>query len=194
MERTPTTRILGAGLAALLLVACIYPSTVFGGRASKLATILISGDGVGALRIGMAADSVRSIVHVVSDSFELGDEAVAVRILRVAIQDDTVELEIWRGNVARILVSSSAFRTRTGLGVGSTLSELRGAGDLNADLVDGGYVVRSARECGIVFRLEYDVPTFVLSTGNADAHFRSVDGRVRVDRVVLGGCASRGGS
>ena len=147
----------------------------------------ISGDGIGALRIGAPADSVRRQCVVVRDTTELRGEGLPTRVMTVSLGATPVEAEVVDGRVWRIAVTEPELRTSDSLGVGTSLGRLltlRGARALTGE---GEAFVVSPAHCGLSFQLsepELDVPE-----DNSDTPvLRRLPRSTTVTRVLVTGC------
>jgi hypothetical protein len=114
---------------------------------------LLSGDGVGRLRVGAALADVRANCTVLTDATAPGAEGMRERRIGVDLQRDTVEAIVVNDSVWRIHVDGSAFRTAEGLGVGSTVAELRQGRAARVLAGEGSMFITLADHCGLSFRL-----------------------------------------
>ena len=133
-------------------------STVRGAR--SCGDKLIRTDGIGALKLGMPADSLKAICPVVFDKVRQGPEGMIQRVMLVAFPPDAVEAEIVNDSVWRIDIESPAFKTRDSVGVGSPLREVL------AHLVaaqgvtgEGNFAVVDRSDCGMSFILNGGIPS-----------------------------------
>ena len=134
-------------------------------RRASCAPAALDGRGIGALRIGLPMDSLRTLCRVVRDTTELRDEGMSAHVLDVAIGVDTVEAEIESDRVWRIAIRSAGLRTADALGVGTSrakLLALPGAHEISGE--GRTYVVSPAR-CGLSFRVTASVVSEVLIIG-----------------------------
>jgi hypothetical protein len=74
----------------------------------------LTGEGLGALRIGATAAEVKRRCHVLSDSLEGDDEGGEVRVLKVRIGSGVLRAEIDGNRVWRISTKDRTLRTRDG--------------------------------------------------------------------------------
>jgi hypothetical protein len=114
---------------------------------------VITGEGIGELRIGATVEFVRQKCTVVSDKTAPGAEGMPARKLAVALARDTVEAEIVDGRVWRIAVHSPRLRTADSLGVGTTLARLLQLRNPRGMTGEGKFFVASPQHCGMSFRL-----------------------------------------
>jgi len=146
---------------------------------------VIDGDGLGAIRIGMNADSVKSRCTVARDTMEMDNEGMPERILVVAIGGDTTRVEIDSGRVWRIDVRTPRLRTADSLGVGTPLPRLLALeGGVQGLVGEGSLFVLSQARCGLSFELS--------ARGAAGdwqrARLRTLPPLTRVTRVLVFGC------
>lgn len=115
---------------------------------------VVDGDGVGRIRLGMAADSVKAHCTVVSDTVELRSEGQAERTLVAVFGTDTAVVEIDSATVWRIEITDPGLRTADWLGVGTPLSTLLALKGGKQGLTGEGnlFLVTEAR-CGLSFEL-----------------------------------------
>lgn len=116
---------------------------------------VLTGSRVGALRIGMTADSVKLLCTVVRDTIE-DAEGMPARVLLVAIGEDTLRVSVDRDVVRTIWLRSPRFQTADSLGVGASLARL-----LKFPEIFGGYgegpslfVYPNREICGLSFQLD----------------------------------------
>jgi hypothetical protein len=120
---------------------------------------VITRDGIGRLKIGMPADSVKAACHVVSDTVRPGPEGMSQRVLVVAFGHDLLDAEIVNDSVWRLDVRSPAFKTPDSVGVGSPVGKLL-AHWMAAEGVsgEGNFAVVSRIDCGLSFILDGKIP------------------------------------
>jgi hypothetical protein len=148
---------------------------------------VLSGSGIGALRIGTAVDSVRAQCQVVRDTTELREEGLAVRVITVVVPRDTVEAEVDSGKVWRIEVLHPALRTSDSLGVGTSLDRLLQLRGVHGVAGEGAVFVLSPAHCGLSFELSEpgsDAPTAEWDL----AALRRLPTNTTVRRVLITGC------
>ena len=115
---------------------------------------MIDGQGVGAIRIGMDADSVKARCHVARDTVETRTEGQQERILVVAIGGDTATVEVSSGRVWRIDIRTPSLRTADSLGVGTPLPRLLALeGGVQGLVGEGSLFLLSQARCGLSFEL-----------------------------------------
>lgn len=146
---------------------------------------LITGNGLGDLRIGATVAEVKARCHVVGDSVMLGAEALPIRIVSVLMLDDTVHAEIDSGRVWRVAFNRARWRTAEGLGVGSRLEDVERTGTLAGLSGEGLVYVQSKELCGLSFRL--DAHPWLPPPQWSSAELQSLRGS-KVDQVLVFGC------
>lgn len=114
---------------------------------------VLRGDGVGQLRVGAALADVRTDCSVLTDTTAPGAEGMRERRIGVDLKRDTVEAIVVNDSVWRIHVGGSSFRTTEGLGVGSTVAELRQGRAARVLAGEGSMFITLAEHCGLSFRL-----------------------------------------
>lgn len=115
---------------------------------------VVSGDGVGGIRLGMAADTVKAHCNVVRDTVERRSEGQPVRILVAVFGNDTAIVEVDSAKVWRIEITDPGLRTADWLGVGTPLSTLLALDGGKQGLTGEGnlFLITEAR-CGLSFEL-----------------------------------------
>jgi len=148
----------------------------------------LTGQGIGALVIGLTVAEVRNICHVIRDTVELDEEAQEERQLTVDLQRDTVVAAVADDTVWRIEVHRGAFRTVDSLGVGSSLRGLlRSPGGHGAE-GDAGLFVLLPSHCGLSFHLGYDVKDEEHRGDWALSDLSRLPDTTLVDYVLVVGC------
>ena len=153
---------------------------------------IMTGDGIGLLRIGMPVDSVGTVCTVTSDTVFRATEGQLARVVSVAMDLDTVYAEIVDERVWRILVRSQGIYTADSLGVGSSILMLTGFPDLNPMVGEGYLYVATTAHCGMSFRLS-EPPTSAPHGEWTDTDLRNLGPNVHVTRILLIGCNRRPG-
>ncbi|HEY0997402.1 MAG TPA: hypothetical protein VGD77_15515, partial [Gemmatimonadaceae bacterium] len=150
----------------------------------------ITGEGIGVVRLGMKADSLRAACAGTAERQEPGDEGSTARVLDVPLGADTAVAEVDVGQVWRIQVRSAGLRTADGIGVGSTLRELlrdEGAKGMGGE---GRLFVTSPAHCGLSFQLAAEAARAMPQGGDAAA-LRRLPGDTRITRILVVGCRKR---
>lgn len=146
---------------------------------------VVDSDGLGAIRIGMDADSVKARCTVARDTVELRTEGQEERILVVAIGGDTASVEIDSGRVWRIDIRTPKLRTADSLGVGTPLSRLLAMkGGVQGLAGEGHMFLLAQARCGVSFEL-----TAPAAPGDWQrARLRTLPPSTTVTRVLVFGC------
>lgn len=162
----------GAGDAPVVLANC-----------GAEGTPRLTGEGIGALRIGEAVKQVTLACHVLGDTVGRGPEGSDERSLFVQLGDrpDTVRAVVVADSIWRLHLTSTGPRTADSLGVGSLVRDLRARPDARLLRGEGGLFVTMRDPCGLSFRLgQRDTGAEVSLARLADS--------VRVTEVLVIGC------
>ena len=149
---------------------------------------VIDGNGVAAVRIGIPVDSVRARCTVVRDSVELDGEGMPQRVVRVALANDTMLVEVDSARVWRIQVVRPGIVTRDSLGVGTPVARLLALPGVQGITGEGNLFVVTPARCGLSFQLsEPRTPAGTWSL----ARLRQLPPATVVKRVLVLGCRAR---
>ena len=115
--------------AALPLVLAVHAPTAaqaarqLAGEAHRCSgKLTLTGDGVGAVRVGATVAAVRKACHVPAIKLKKGESPPPAELLTVKIGMTEVKAEIMAGRVWRVIVDDGSLQTGDRLGVGSPLS------------------------------------------------------------------------
>ncbi len=165
-----------AGDASLVVGSCGRP--------------VIDGDGVGSIRIGMAADTVKAHCPIVRDTTELRSEGQQERVLVVAFGSDTVNVEVDSEKVWRIEITRPGLRTADWLGVGTPLNTLLSLnGGVHGLTGEGNLFLVAQARCGLSFELSEPRSP---SGDWPEARLRTLPKSTVVKRVLVIGCRGWG--
>jgi hypothetical protein len=153
----------------------------------------ISGNGIGAFKIGRSVDSLRNDCLVVQDTTILGEEALPEHVIAVAIGSDIIAATVDSGHVWRITIEAPNLRTADSLGVGSRLSDLLRDTDAVGAEGEGVLYVQLPSHCGLSFRLAYDVPDREHRENWSRRDLRRLPSTSKVQEVLITGCGGKGG-
>jgi hypothetical protein len=148
----------------------------------------LNGEGVGALRIGAPVEEVDRRCRVLSDKIVPGGEDIPTRMLRVKFAEAVVEAVIDEGKVWSVKIDTSSLRTDTGLGVGTSISDLLRQPDLTGDVGEGDLYVFTSRHCGVSFKLSYTPSEADDNEAWTTAHLSRLPRATKVVQVLLTGC------
>lgn len=148
---------------------------------------ILTGERVGAVRLGMPLDSVKLLCRVVRDTTE-EMEGEPVRFLIIAVGSDTLRAEAQQDVVARVQVRSARFQTRDSVRVGVPVERLLRFKDVSAGHGEGDYFVISDAPtvCGLSFAVRFP--------RNADyarmdlERLRTLASTASVDWILVRGC------
>ena len=148
---------------------------------------IITGSGLGDLKIGTPLESVRSRCTIVRDTTELRAEGMPARVISVLFGSDTVEAEVVGGKLWRIEVNQSDFQTRDSLYVGTPLSRLLRFPGVHTAYGEGAIYLLSPEHCGLSFRLSG--PGLQSLPPDADkTQLEQLQSSVSVSRILIVGC------
>lgn len=147
----------------------------------------VTGEGVGAVRLGMKADSLRAACAGTVERREPADEGTTARLIFVPLGRDTAVAEIDVGQVWRIQVRSPGLRTADGIGVGSTLGQLLTDARAVGMSGEGRLFVMSPARCGLSFQLS-PAAARALPQGGDAAALRRLPPDTPITRILVVGC------
>ncbi len=179
-QRAPASRQPSVDTADQGAVAAVSPDSRSCGNE------ILSGEGVGKIRIGESVESVRRDCTVASDTTELGAEGMPSRMIAVLFPHDTVRAEIVDGRVWRIEIRSPHFSTADSLHVGTSLGRLLKSKTPKGMTGEGALFVVSPDHCGLSFRLG-DNGSPVLRDPTP-AQLSRLPAATRVNEILIVGC------
>jgi hypothetical protein len=145
----------------------------------------LTGEGVGALRIGLPVDSAARLCTVARDTIVRAGEGQMARKITVADEADTVVAEIVDAKVWRLEVTDAGIRTADSLGVGSSLGELLRIAGVRRIAGEGRVFVVAPSHCGLSFQLD------VSGAATTIIDLKRLPAETRIERVLVIGCGSR---
>ncbi|MGI8400208.1 MAG: hypothetical protein ACR2NS_01205 [Gemmatimonadaceae bacterium] len=147
---------------------------------------ILTGEGVGKLRIGESVESVRRDCTVVSDTTQLGAEGMPSRIVAVLFPQDTVHAEIVDGKVWRVEIRSPHFSTADSLRVGTSLARLLKSKTPQGMTGEGALFVVSPDHCGLSFKLSDNGPPVLRDP--TPAQLSRLPAATRITEILIVGC------
>ena len=146
------------------------------------ATTVLTGEGVGDLRVGERVHELARRCRVVRDTTVRGQEGQMERALVVDLGHDTIRAVVQDDRVWRLHVRSASIRAADSLGVGTPGRALRRSG-AKVLMGEGAVFVTLPTHCGLSFRLRG------VEFGRVASAAQIPDG-ASVDEVLAFGCAS----
>lgn len=116
---------------------------------------VITGAGVGGLRVGSTVAEVARVCEVVDDYVGPGAEGMMERYIVVDFDTARVRAIVVDDRVWRVHVMSDAFRTADSIGVGTPLSRMLQVPGISGAEGEGRLFVFSPERCGLSFRLSH---------------------------------------
>jgi hypothetical protein len=149
---------------------------------------VLAGNRVGALRLGMPADSVRGLCLVVRDTTEM-PEGQPTRMLIVVTAGDTLRATLAEGKVYSVVVESPRFRVADSLHAGMPLSRVLGLPKLSGGRGEYGLYVWSDEPptCGISFLVDFAGRDPMLRVVNRESLAPYAAG-ARISQALVRGC------
>jgi hypothetical protein len=153
--------------------------------------LTVTGDGVGALRVGASVAQVRKVCRIPRVRLKKGQPPPPDNVLDFKIGPTPVQAEIEGGRVWRVIIDGSQLKTADKLGVGSPLSALLASAPARASEGEGVIYAATARHCGLGFQLDYRPRRGEdRDAWTADA-LAALPKDVKISRVLISGCQAR---
>jgi hypothetical protein len=141
--------------------------------------------GIGNLQVGRTIAVVKQTCRIRRDASEL-NEAID-RVVTVLIDNQPLRVTVANGLVWRIVFDSPRFSTRSGLRIGTSLSQLTDRRGVHLSEGEDGLYVTLDAYCGLMFRFSIpsrEAPGKAWTVANVVKRF----GRASVDRIVVTRC------
>lgn len=150
--------------------------------------LTLTGEGLGAVRVGASEAQVRRVCHVRKAKSKKGEAAPPPNLLTFNIGKTPVQAEIQHGRVWRVSVEGPAFKTRGKVGVDSPLSALLASGQTRASQTEGVIYASSSADCGLSFALSHHPgPGEDRDSWTADGLAR-LPPDTKLERALISGC------
>lgn len=157
------------------------------GASGRCVAAPITGNGIGTVRLGMKADSLRAACAGTVERREPADEGTTALVLDVPLDGEHAVAEIDVGQVWRIQVRTPGLRTADGIGVGSTLRQLLTDARAVGMSGEGRLFVMGPARCGLSFQLAPEAARALPQGGDAGA-LRRLPPNTPVTRILVVGC------
>ncbi|HET9636405.1 MAG TPA: hypothetical protein VFP26_10790 [Gemmatimonadaceae bacterium] len=144
--------------------------------------------GIGYLKLGMLADSLKAICPIAFDTVRPGPEGESERVISVSFPPESIEAEILQDTVWRLNVRTPGFRTRDSVGIGSPVGDLLRRGDAQGLIGEGNFVVVYRDRCGMSFVLSGGMPPGRPRVWTAK-DLATLPSTRRVERIMIYRCA-----
>jgi hypothetical protein len=154
--------------------------------------LTLTGDGVGAVRVGASVAAVRRACHAPVRKLKKGEAPPPANLLEIKIGPTPVQAEIMDGRVWRVIVDDSPLRTLDMLGVGSSLSALLASPGARASETESVIYVTTAASCGVSFALDYRPRRGEDRDSWTAESLARLPQDARVERVLMSGCKAGG--
>jgi hypothetical protein len=149
---------------------------------------LVTGEGVGPIRIFASLDSIRQICPIVRDTTVQASVGLAAeRLVSVLMGADTAVVGVRRGRVVQILLTSAHFATADSIGVGTTLARLLRFARGKGYGVGGDLLIATPTKCGLTFGMTgryADLPDGLKDSTTLNR----VPATATVNRIRIDGC------
>jgi hypothetical protein len=191
-----------AGMLALALVCSACPgdsarrdsaavpaetASAVDARTCDARGVRLTGDGLGALRVGATLGSVVEACRVVRDTIAEGPEAQPQRELTIVTGTDTVTAIVVDDAIWRVHVSDPDIRTADGLGVGTSIGDFRALEGATV-LIGEGVFVTVPSICGLSFRLSEEADLGAIASRPEGSRLAALPPATRVTEVLAVGC------
>lgn len=172
---------------AVLLAGCRQDSRAAGTPPAEETPVVLTGDGVGCLRIGAPLAALAPECRIVADRVVAGPEGAPERRADVVVGTDTVIATIVGDSVWRLAVTAPALRTADGIGAGTPAADLLRRHGSRIIGGEGRRFIVLPDQCGLSFELG-SLPRALLTLPPERLAGRIPPGTV-VSQVLAFGCA-----
>lgn len=153
--------------------------------------LTLTGDGVGAVRVGATVAAVRKACHIRSRKLRKGEAPPPEDSFALKVGSAVVQIEARGGRIWRVIVDDGDLRTLDQLGVGTPLSALMASAPTRAGQTEGVIYAATAAHCGMTFALTYRPQRGEDRDNWSPEALRSLPPDTAVDRVLIAGCGAR---
>jgi hypothetical protein len=153
--------------------------------------LTVTGDGVGALRVGASVAAVRKVCRIPRVKLRRGETAGPADVLDFKVGGAPVQAEVENGRIWRIVIDGPQLKTADKLGVGSPLTALLASSPARGSQGEGVIYAATARHCGLSFQLDYRPRRGEdRDAWTADA-LAALPKDVKISRILISGCKAR---
>ena len=150
--------------------------------------LTLTGDGVGAVRVGATVAAVRKACHIRSRKLKKGEAPPPEDQFALRVGSAVVQVEAMGGRVWRVIVDDGDLRTLDRLGVGTPLSALMASAPTRAGETEGVVYAATAAHCGMTFALTYRPQRGEDRDNWTPEALHGLPPDTAVDRVLIEGC------
>jgi hypothetical protein len=150
--------------------------------------LTLTGDGVGALRVGASVAQVRKACHIPKPRLKKGERPPPDDLLEFKIGPTPVQAQIEDGRVWRIVIDGPLLTTGDRLGVGSPVAALLAAGPARASQGEGVIYASLPGRCGLIFQLSYRPRRGEDRDAWTPDTLALLPANTTIERVMISGC------
>lgn len=152
-------------------------------------SLMLSDSGIGLLRLGVSADTIRAGCVVFRDTTELAFDGTVQRVLHTQFGPAMMYVEIVNSRVARLSTTNPLLLTEDGLGAGSSLESLLLIPNASGFAIGNSVFVRVPNHCGLGFQLDSNATHRMKPGATVDERaLRKLPLSTKIVRVLISGC------